>query len=420
MLRLPSLKERSRGYCFSKATLWIGFWGVLLIGDVEKTWAQTDPKSTQSSPSPPTETQQTGSAVLVKNEQRQQILELVQKLAADSFTTREVSKAKLLEMGSQIVPILDESLVQADADSCTQVFEIYSQFALDPQSEATRQVVKSLKKLIATETTRNSALASQLLESIRELHSERASQELEALGAGVILGTYPLNGRTGIEQLFFLEVNEGFRGTANDLAWLQWLNNVELVILRGPNIQGDCLKYLGEMPRLKKLLLRDTSIVSGDLKWLKDIENLDHLEILYSPIDDNAVDTLTNLSVWKSMRIFGTDITFEAGERLAERLDGIEVQFGCGGFLGIQSDTQAFRTSTVSETTPNGAAERAGILSGDIITKLDDEPIETFEDIRANLRKRRPGEKVVIELERSAFNGELKVMQFDVILGRQE
>ena len=215
-------------------------------------------------------------------------------------------------------------------------------------------------------------------------------------------------------------MNEGFRGTAKDLAWLQWLTKVELVVLRGPNVNGECLKYLSEMPRLRKLLIRDTSIVSADLLWLKDIESLDHIEILYTPIDDKCIDTLRGLSVWRSMRIFGTDISFEAGEKLVKGLDGIEVQFGCGGFLGIQSDTLALRTSTVSETTPNGAAEQAGIISGDIITKIDDEAIVTFEDIRSTLRKKRPGEKVVVELERSNLKGEMNVLQVNVVLGRQE
>lgn len=351
---------------------------------------------------------------------RQVVLDLVTKLAADNFTTREIAKAKLLELGSEIIGVLDENLPTADVDTSTQIFEIYSQFAIDPQSEATLQVVKSLKKLIATETSRNSILATQLLESIRELHSRRASRELALLGAGILTGIYPLNGRTGIEPQYFIEVNEGFRGTAQDLVWLQWLKEVELVVLRGPNIDGDYLKYLSEMPKLKKLLIRDTSIVSADLKWLTAIESLDHLEILYSPIDDSAINTLEGLSVWKSMRLFGTDISYEQGEALTKRLDGIEVQFGCGGFLGIQSDVQAARTSTVSETTPNGAAERAGIIPGDIITKIENEPINTFEEIRASLRKRRPSEKVVVELERTTFDGQMKVLEITVILGRQE
>lgn len=378
------------------------------------------PKVSAQSPAPPNSSTAQNTSSADQKIDRESVMELVRKLSDDNFTAREIAKAKLLETGSGIISVLDEELANADVDASTQILEIYSQFALDPQSEATRQVVKSLKNLIAKETTRNSILAEQLLESIRELHSERASQELASLGAGIILGSYPLNGRTGIEQQYFVEVNEGFRGTAKDLVWLQWLSKVELVVLRGPNITGDCLRYLSEMPNLRKLMIRDTSIVSADLKWLKEIENLDHLEILYTPIDDKSVETLAGLSVWKSMRIFGTDISFEAGETLVKSLDGIEIQFGCGGFLGIQSDVQAARTSTVSETTPNGAAERAGIVAGDIITKINEDPIGTFEDIRACLRKRRPGEKVVVELERTTLNGQMNVLQIDVTLGRQE
>lgn len=393
---------------------------VLLSVLAERMQAQSTITLDESSPrSANSQIQHPDSATNSAND-RPQVNELVARLASENFTTRQIAKAKLLELGSDIISTLDDNLSTADVDVSTQIFEIYSQFALDPQSEATRKVVQSLKKVIESETGRNSVLALQLLESIRELHSERAGKELQALGAGIIQGIYPLNGRTGIEQQLFVEVNEGFRGNASDLVWLQWLTKVELVILKGPNINGECLKYLGEMPSLKKLLIRDTSIVSEDLHWLEEIDSLDHLEILYSPIDDKSVEKLVGLSVWKSMRIFGTNISFEAGEKLIQSLDAIEVQFGCGGFLGIQSDVQAARTSTVSETTPNGAAERAGIIAGDIITRIDDEPVNTFEDIRSNLRKRRPGEKVVVELERVNFNGEMNVLQINVVLGRQE
>lgn len=133
--------------------LWYGIAGV--IGLMSGTcFAQSPAPTNPSNTASPTTAQV----------DRQVIVDLVSKLAADNFTTREIAKAKLLELGSGIIAVLDENLAEADVDASTQIFEIYSQFALDPQSEATSQVVKSLKKLIATETSRNSILAAQLLE----------------------------------------------------------------------------------------------------------------------------------------------------------------------------------------------------------------------------------------------------------------
>lgn len=362
---------------------------------------------------------QTQQASNLSKDDAKEITQKINQLSSDSYSSREIAKARLVEIGEKVIPALEQTLEKADTDLATQVFEVFGKFALDAQSSETQQIVQILKRLSRSEATFTGKQSKQLLESIRELHSPRAAEELGSLGARIVVGSYPLNGRNGFEQIRYLEINERFSGDADDLVWLQWLNQVEMVVLQSEKIQGAWLKYLQDMPALELLVIRDANLNSDDLNWLKGIERLEHLEILYTPIDDKATEILASLSVWTSMRIFGTNITLAEGEALGEKLDGIEYQFGCGGFLGIQSDAAAARSSTVGRVTPGGAAELAGIIEGDTIIKIDNTPIESFDDIRANLRKYRPADKIMVELNRADATGRMEKIQVEVVLGRQ-
>lgn len=63
----------------------------------------------------------------------------------------------------------------------------------------------------------------------------------------------------------------------------------------------------------------------------------------------------------------------------------------------------------VTGTTSGGPADRAGIRAGDIILKLDGTLIDSIEDLRRELHKRRVGEKVGLLILRDAQRGLVEV-----------
>ena len=56
----------------------------------------------------------------------------------------------------------------------------------------------------------------------------------------------------------------------------------------------------------------------------------------------------------------------------------------------------------VAAVSPGSPAERAGLRRGDIITRVDDEPIAGGGDLRRALRDRSPGTEVTLSVQRGS------------------
>jgi serine protease Do len=66
-------------------------------------------------------------------------------------------------------------------------------------------------------------------------------------------------------------------------------------------------------------------------------------------------------------------------------------------------------STKVQDVRPGMSAERVGILPGDIITKLDNTIVKTFDDIAKFLAGRKPGEEITLELQRNGKPMQVKV-----------
>lgn len=84
---------------------------------------------------------------------------------------------------------------------------------------------------------------------------------------------------------------------------------------------------------------------------------------------------------------------FEAGEFLTDE------RRRKGGFLGVACE-ETDEGLLIREVVEDSAAQKAGIRSGDVLLAIDDEPIDTREELIFNLTAHKPGETVVIHLRR--------------------
>jgi S1-C subfamily serine protease len=66
-------------------------------------------------------------------------------------------------------------------------------------------------------------------------------------------------------------------------------------------------------------------------------------------------------------------------------------------FLGVSPARAGLSDGVrLGAVVPDGAAARAGMREGDIIIRLGEAPVQSFEELRAALQVRRPGDRVLV------------------------
>jgi len=85
-----------------------------------------------------------------------------------------------------------------------------------------------------------------------------------------------------------------------------------------------------------------------------------------------------------------------------------------GPYLGVTSDSDS-DNCRIGGVTDGSPAEAAGLQTGDVITQADGEPIETFQDLATRVRKKKPGDEIILEVRRddTTFSVKVKIGKYE-------
>ena len=105
------------------------------------------------------------------------------------------------------------------------------------------------------------------------------------------------------------------------------------------------------------------------------------------------------------------DVFDESWERLVKNeawgsLPGFKPAIGVRG----TSDKAMENICKLSMVEPKGPADKAGIRAGDVILKFDNQPVQTFDDLKAAVDSVTPGEQVTVDLQRDGKNMSLRLI----------
>ena len=109
----------------------------------------------------------------------------------------------------------------------------------------------------------------------------------------------------------------------------------------------------------------------------------------------------------------GFAIPISTAKRVAEQLAAGKSVVRAGlGLSGPSSTPSGSAGAYVQSVTSGGAADKAGIKSGDLIVAVDGAPIRSFDELRGTASGYSPGDKVIVEINRDG-----KVLDIEVTLG---
>lgn len=328
-------------------------------------------------------------------------------LEHSNFRTRQNARWRIEQSPNQALEVIPTKLATCGYNVGSQLVDILTVFATSTELEISLKSLDILKEA-ATRLSSVGGLASNALLAIAELREEEAIEILSYHKARIGLPNFKLNAQTNTGNDLSLRIGDTFTGDDDAITWIRFLKSVETVYFEGEKIDSRFFKAIAPLKGIKNVKLRQVNVTKEDLKVLKNFDKLELLELAYLDADDSFLETLAELPMSQSLRLYGTKISREGAKSLSEQLDGLDIYCGLGGFLGVATAENNTRVTLVVR---GSAADVAGIQANDILTKVNGNPIATFGDLREELGQCVPSEKITIEFRRLG-----KYIEVDTVL----
>lgn len=357
---------------------------LLVLGGTVPLNAQEEPSQRASSQTPTQE----------------QIEAWVKELKDERFAVREAAENQLARNLTIILPTLIEIAKADGSGSPCGLLQFLGFVAQDAWSDQGKLAYECLGQIAKERTTQRAILAQRIIQSISVSMREQTLERLERVG--VLCQDRELSVLTQVRQVKnALVIDQEFRGTQEDIDLLPWLFDIQFVKLEGPAISPEILQAVVKLPQLRSLQIVETKLTSKDLRPLLAASDMDLLEILYSPVDDQCIEILQDVPIFGDLQLFGTELSAKGATELIARMETANVFVGRGGFLGVTCDPGSL---VIQQAIKDGPAFKAGIKMNDKLRKINGVPIYNFEDLRKQLAKSAAGESVVVEYDRPVWS----------------
>ena len=246
----------------------------------------------------------------------------------------------------------------------------------------------------------------------------------------------------------FLEFGESWKGSFEDLQRLKDIHSLVAIRFKDQEINPDDLDFLSSLGELNHLGIANVKFESGELTDLQIPKSVTSLELENCSIDKDAISWLSDHPVmtlvlnscemsdsamksfedfhvlqsldirrtkldsaifdqWMGMaelkRVYLSVCKFDpAAYRSFNKIRPRVIVFNPVSFLGVQAprDNRGNFTCEIEMVVSGSGAEKAGVKPGDVIRKVNDEDIETFEELRMFISQHEVGEKMKLTVQR--------------------
>jgi hypothetical protein len=336
------------------------------------------------------------------------IVQAIAELGSDSFVVREKATERLFEQGDAAIAPLEAASPSLDGEAAKRALSILERLAVESDRETIRANAGAALKRLEQSSSRIVAIqAAEIGENLRALESQQALKRLVQLGAKVD-ESQAFIGVGLIPATFTLEIGPTWRGETEDLKLLAMVDDLRALNLIGEQVTDEWLHHASAVPKLQSLKVKKAKFSAAGMAKLKDAKELAVAEFLYCPLNDEALRPLAEMPQLSLLRVFGSEATREASQRLVDALPTAKVDIRRGAFLGIGVERHPLGC-VITRVEPKSVAARAGLEIGDVIVVLAGERPTDFASLTAIVAKYAPGEEVAIVVYRDSDRDELKV-----------
>lgn len=336
----------------------------------------------------------------------------VEQLASDQYLRRESAAKRLVQVGPDAIDDLVLVLGSGELEVVERAVAIITEIAVSRPPSNDGGAWQKLNELSSGSAGRTASRTESAIEEIRELRATQARTELAK--SGIFVGMDEFVIRAISRPMVLVQIDEKWRGNAESLQWLAWLNGVENARIKGPAVTKEVLAAVAKVPGLKSLAIVDGTVSDEALDPLLEMEPLNALEFRYVKLTDQQGDKIASMPIRVSLNLMGTGISAGRVDSMRSAAPGLQIDHRQGGFLGVTC-LDGFDVCEISGVVPGSAAEEAGLIKGDIVTALDDTEVTRFKDLQDAINQHVPGDEVTIKFMRgdSKQTTSLKLRRFE-------
>ncbi len=330
----------------------------------------------------------------------------IEQLDSNQFLRRQAASQRLLAFGNEAVEPLANVTSKGQLELTERAIAVLQSLALKQSPDDEAGAYGALNRLVEQGTGSASLRSRAAIELIRREREQTALERLTAAGVKLGYREFVIDSRSLNENMVWID--SSWSGDVETLRWLRWISGARYAVLEGSAVNAEVLDYLVQMPDLRNVIMREAKIDSDIFTPLAKLSRIDELEFRYVPLHSDDVLKVAKLPIRNQLGLIGTSLEEASVDLLQAAMPGLKIVFLRGGFLGVKCNPIS-PDCQIDNVVRGGAAEKAGMLPGDVIEMINNVPISKFDDLKYQVGQHVAGDEIEIQYDRRGEKATVKV-----------
>lgn len=376
---------------------------------------------------------------MVSQESAANVRELINQLQSSNYQSRADASQKLTDLGRVVIEPLFEAIGQSDYETSFRAIRIIKQVGLDGDLDTLETIILKSADLPAAFKNQFNDWSSQAIEKWKQNQSRIAVRKLKS--SGVAVTEIEAFGELGLILIDELErdikpLQEGELVTRQSV--LEQIQDLK------KELAGEVVKSSKKTPSQQeernrntvvigreRFVVRGGAIVSPangasvtnpqnvtfgadwkgepkDINNLRFVSGLNRVEFVEKKITPEILQELEKVHALRSLQLTRCTFSFDDLRKFKaakEKTSPLVLLATGAGYLGVYGPSPGEpdngNGSYVSLVSPNSAASEAGLERGDLIIRVDGDPIQSFAELSLVISSKPVGKAVKIAVRRN-------------------